>query len=218
MPETGTGILNRTLLVTTAVLGITLSASGFTHGFYASLQGNTLIPGWFFDAIGPEHLRWEYGGEGAVTLIPNFLYTGIAAMVLSLAIAGWCLFGLTRRHGPAVLLGLFVALTLAGGGIGQIGLYLPLWGFATRIRKPLTLWQRLRPAARALLARLWSLSLGLSSALFLAALAISVTGIMPGVTDPDAMLVGIFLMLLFALVLLVLAFAGAASRDLAARI
>ena len=105
--------LNRTVWITSVVLGTTLASGGFHHGLFGTLQGNRPTPGFAIQSIGPEHVRWEYGTDDPITLIPNFLLTGVAAMALSLAIVAWSALGLLRRRGPSVFLGLFVLLTLA---------------------------------------------------------------------------------------------------------
>jgi hypothetical protein len=40
-------------------------------------------------AIGEQNRMWVYGTEDAFTLIPNFLITGVAAIVVSVLIAVW---------------------------------------------------------------------------------------------------------------------------------
>lgn len=210
-----TGSLNRATWLTTVVLGITYAISGLHHGFFEVLQGSHPTPGLMIASIGPEHARWLYGTDGALTLIPNFLATGIAAMVVSLAIIVWCLFFLRRRRGPAGFLALFVLLTLVGGGIGHVVFFLAAWAYATRIHGRLPWWRRaLGPGARQRLAGAWRPALATSSILFLLALEISVFGYLPGVTDPDAMLNGIWAILLASLLALNVAYAAAIARDL----
>ncbi len=84
---------------------------------------------------------------------------------------------------------LFIILFLVGGGIGQILLFIPGWAAATRIHGPLAWWRRTLPEGlRRPLARLWPWFLFAGSLLFLIGLAISVTGFLPGVADPDQIL------------------------------
>jgi len=214
MPELGR--LNRATHLTTAVFGVTLAIAGLHHGFFETLQGNRPTPGIGIASIGPEQLRWEYGTDDALTLIPNFLVTGIAAILVSLAIIAWSLFFLRHRDGPSVFLALFVLLTLVGGGIGHVVFFTVAWGYATRMRKPLSWWERvLRPGIRGPLARAWIPSVLASAFLFLLALEMSVFGFAPGETDPDAMLYLIWSVLLGSLALMNLAYVAAFARDLA---
>lgn len=207
--------LNRTVWLTTAVLGITYAISGMHHGFFEVLQGSQPTPGIMIASIGPEQVRWEYGTDGAMTLIPNFLVTGIAAIAVSLAIVVWCLFFLARRRGPTGFLGLFILLTLVGGGIGHTVFFLATWAYATRMRSGLGWWRRvLGPGLRRVLASMWLPALATSSILFLVALEVSVFGFLPGVNDAEQMLTAIWVILLASLVTLNVAFAGAVARDL----
>ena len=159
--------------------------------------------------------RREHGTDGAMTLIPNFLATGLAAILVSLAIAAWCLFFLRRRYGPAGFLALFVLLTLVGGGIGHTVFFLASWAYATRIRSTLARWRRaLRPGVRRALAPLWSPALLTSSGLFLLALELSVFGFTPAAGNADALLAGIGVILMASLLALNLAYVAAIARDL----
>lgn len=207
--------LNRGAWLTTVVLGVALAISGLHHGFFETLQGNQPTPGLFIESIGPEHVRWEYGTDGAMTLIPNFLATGIAAMVVSIAIIVWSLFYLRRPRGPTGFLALFVLLTLVGGGIGHVVFFTVTWAYATRMRTPLAWWQRvLRAPVRAPLARAWLPALTASAAFFLLALEVSVFGYVPGVSEADSILAVTWSLLLASLLLLNLAYVAAFARDL----
>jgi len=186
--------INRTIWLTAAVMGVTLAVAGFHHGFFETLQGNRPTPRIGIQSIGPDHVRWEYGTDDAITIIPNFLLTGIAAMGVSLAIVLWSLLGLRTNRGPLVLLALFVLLTLVGGGMGHIPFFVVLWAYATRIRSELPWWhQRLRRRLGNLLSRAWLPTLVLSALLFLAGLELSVFGFPPLRSDPDMLLVVIWL-------------------------
>jgi hypothetical protein len=43
---------------------------------------------------------WPHGNEPAFTLIPNFLVTGIAAMIVGLIVIVWSLFFVQKQRGP----------------------------------------------------------------------------------------------------------------------
>lgn len=210
--------VNRTIWRTTVVLAVTLAVAGFHHGLFEALQGNHATPGLGIHSIGPDHQRWAYGTDDAITLVPNFLATGVAAMTVSLGIVAWSVLGLESKRGASVLLALFVLLTLVGGGMGHIPFFLALWAYATRIRGDLSWWRRrLRSRLRTVLSRGWLPALLMSALLFLAALELSVFGYPPLAADPDLLLLVIWSVLGASLVLLNLAFVGAIARDLEPR-
>ena len=81
---------NQKTRITTSVIGTLLGLAGIiNHGIFEVLQGNTPTQTFFIEAIGKAHRFWIYGTEGAITLIPNFLITGISVIVIGLAIIIW---------------------------------------------------------------------------------------------------------------------------------
>jgi hypothetical protein len=210
--------VNRSTRINVATVGAVFGLSGMSHGFFETLQGNLPTPGLFVSAIGEAQRMWPHGNEPAFTVIPNFLATGIAAMLVGLALIVWSLGFVHRRRGPAVFLGLFVLLLLVGGGVAQVLFFPFFWLASTRIRAPLGWWRGvLRAPLRARLARGWPWFLALSAALLVGALVIATTGFVPGVDDPEAVL-GVMLACLLAVALLLpLAFVSGFARDLDAR-
>ena len=81
--------MNHSTRIIVAVIGIMLAISGLNHGIFEVLQGNTPTGGVGINAIGPDHIQWEWGGEGAFTLVPNFLLTGLLAITISILVAVW---------------------------------------------------------------------------------------------------------------------------------
>ena len=65
-----------------AALGVFAGVSGLDHGLFKTLQGNARTPGLIVQSIGPTQRMWVYGTEDALTLVPNFLATGILAMAM----------------------------------------------------------------------------------------------------------------------------------------
>ena len=63
---------------------------------------------------------WPHGNEPAFTVIPNFLVTGMAAMLVGIAIIVWSLGLIHKKNGSIILLLLFILLFLVGGGVAQI--------------------------------------------------------------------------------------------------
>lgn len=182
--------MNRATRTIVSTIGVMLAIAGLDHGIFEILQGNAPTAGPIIQAIGDNRQMWFYGTEEALTVLPTFLLTGIAAVTVSLAILVWSLGFVHTKHGAAVLGLLFVLLFLTGGGIAAQVLFAPfVWAAATRIRKPLTWWRRVLPeAVRPTLGRLWPLTLTLGSASFLIGLFIAITGNVPGQTDPEVIL------------------------------
>jgi hypothetical protein len=183
--------MNRATRINVTTIGVIFGLSGMTHGCSETLQGNTPTGGLFINAIaaGSSWTRWTDGGEGAFTIIPNFLLTGILAMLVGLALIIWSVRFVQKQHGPFVYLLLFIGLFLVGGGIGQVVFFIPAWAVATRIHKPLTWWRRMLPAGmRRGLAQAWLWLLFTASLLILTALVIAIFGYIPGVPDMDPVL------------------------------
>ncbi len=105
------------------------------------------LPDLIVNALGPGYrwTVWKEGGEGAFTLIPNFLVTGVVATLIGLAMIAWSLRFLHSPRGPTVFLILGVASFLTGGGVAQIVLFTLAWAVATQIVASLAFWRRLLP-------------------------------------------------------------------------
>ncbi len=137
-----------------ASFGIFAGFGGLEHGYFEILQGNARPAGVMIASMGPPcapEAVW-HACEPAMTLIPNFLITGILAIALGLATMVWSIAYVHRRRGGLVLALLSLALLLFGGGlippiIGLIGALM-----ATRINKPM---QTQPGPVWAALARLW---------------------------------------------------------------
>jgi hypothetical protein len=122
-------------------LGILAGIAGLEHGVFETLQGNTRPYGLMFSSWGPQvcdPAKIWHACEPAMSLLPNYLFTGILTILLSLAILIWSAAFVQRKHGGTVLILLSLALLLLGGGffpplIGLVG------GVAgTRILKPIS--------------------------------------------------------------------------------
>lgn len=121
-------------------LGIATGIAGLEHGYFEILQGNTKPEGLMVFSMGPPcdpEAIWNRC-EPAMTIIPNFLLTGILAVILGLVILVWSLGFLQHKHGGLTLILLSVALLLFGGG-----LFPPLIGLiggaaGTKINRPLS--------------------------------------------------------------------------------
>jgi hypothetical protein len=186
MPE------NRATRFIVSTVGVILGLSGLSHGIFEILQGTRPTGGLFIEAIGPEHIMWEHGGEGALTVLPNFLVTGVLAVTTGLVMIVWGVWFIDHKRGPLVFLLLNIALLLFGGGVAAPILIYPAAGLAaTRISKPLTWWRRVLPErARPFLAKMWPYTLSIGVLSMLVGLYIAITGYIPGLqgADPDTVL------------------------------
>ena len=160
--------------------------SSINHGFFEILQGNKPTNGFLINAIGEAHRFWPEGTEPAFTLIPNFMLTGIAAILIGLAIIVWSIWYLPTKHGRTVFLGLFILSFLVGGGIGQAFFFIPAWAFATRMGKPLTWWGKALPRKIwPFLSKLWIILLVLATVVMLIGLEMAIFGYFPGITAAE---------------------------------
>jgi len=135
--------MNKAIRVTASGLGVSAGIAGIEHGYFEVLQGNVRPEGLMIVSIGPPcqpELVWNKC-EPAMTIIPNFLITGILAIILGLITIVWSLAFVQRKQGGLVLILLSIGLLLFGGGLFPplIGIIAGLVG--TRINKPL-IWTR----------------------------------------------------------------------------
>lgn len=206
--------LNATHVIATTI-GVIFGMSGFNHGFFEFLQGNTPTKGLIIQAIGAAQRFWVLGTEEAFTIIPNFLISGILSMALGLMIVIWSLRYIQTRYGCTVYLVLFILLFLVGGGIGQIVFFIPAWAFATRMNKPLTWWRKVLPQGIwPFLSSLWITALILSSIAILIGLEIAVFGFFPGMTDPETILNTALILVLISALLNVISFIAGFGHEL----
>lgn len=173
--------MNRATKIVASSLGIFLGLSGLDHGIFEILQGKTLTNGLLIEAIGPDHLMWKHGGESAFTVLPNFLITGIFAILVGIALIVWSLWFLDSKHGTKFLVLLTLLLFLFGGGIGAPVIFGPLaWVAASRINKP----SQQKPSG--FFAKVWRYALAIAWVSSIIGLFIAITGYIPGISPAEA--------------------------------
>jgi hypothetical protein len=210
--------MNKATRITVATLGTIFGISGMSHGFFEILQGNVPTGGLFISAIGEAQKMWPHGNEPAFTLIPNFLMTGIAAMIVGLAIIVWSLAFVHQKNGPVVFILLFILLLMVGGGVAQILFFPWIWLVSTCINKPLVWWRKILPVKiQKPLGKLWPWSLMISSALLVFVLEIATTGFVPTLNDPEVVLSMMLSCLGMEVVALPLTFVSGFAHDIAMR-
>ncbi|HVN54914.1 MAG TPA: hypothetical protein VMT46_11340 [Anaerolineaceae bacterium] len=175
--------LNPTIRTVIAACGIICGVSGLEHGFFETLQGNVAPAGQMISAIGPAQRFWPGGIETAFTIVPNFLVTGILAMLFSLAVIVWSAGFLQRRGAALVFLLLSVAQFMVGGGFAQIFLVILAAAGATQIHGSLR-WLRGLPAGlRRAFGTLWLPGLVVFGISFAGAIWAAIFGYFPLVSD-----------------------------------
>ena len=206
--------INATRVIITTI-GVIFGISGFNHGFFEFLQGNTPTNGLIIQAIGEAQRFWVLGTEEAFTIIPNFLISGMLSMVLGVIIVIWSLRFIQTTYGRTVFLVLFLLLFLFGGGIGQIIFFIPAWAFATRMNKPLVWWKKVLPrSVWPILSKLWIITLILSSIAILIGLGIAIFGFFPGMTNPESLQNTALILVLISAILNIITFIAGFGHDL----
>jgi hypothetical protein len=124
-----------------AWLGVLAGIAGLEHGYFEILQGNLrpaglMFPSWGAEICDPTKL-W-HACEPALSILPNFLATGIITVILGLLVTAWSAWFLQGKYGGLGLILLSLVLLLFGGGffpplIGLIG-----GAAGTQINRPLS--------------------------------------------------------------------------------
>ncbi len=134
---------NKSTWIYALIQGIVVGLAGMVHGIFAALQGNIPTGGYLLPL-------------GIFTLIHNYLITGIAAIVVALAVILWTIGFIHTKNGPSVFLALSILLFLVGGGVAQTVFIILTWAVSTQIDKPLTWWEkRIHDKIKNCLAKAW---------------------------------------------------------------
>lgn len=202
--------------ITATTIGVFMGLfSGVNHGFFEILQGNMPTDGLVIHAIGEAQRFWPEGTEPALTIIPNFMVTGILSVIVGLIIVIWSIWFLPGKHGRTVFLGLFILSFLVGGGIGQAFFFIPAWAFATRLDKPLTWWKKVLPRSIwPLLSKLWIVVLILAIISLLIGLEMAIFGYFPGITDIETLQNTNMLFVFGSAILFIIAFIAGFGHEL----
>jgi hypothetical protein len=140
-----------------SAFGAIIGLGGIEHGIGEILHGNTTPGGLMFPSWGDAELFRVLSGEPAMSIIPNFLITGILSILFSLVFLVWVFrYVDQKKHGGLIMTLLSIVLLLVGGGIIPPILGMFLGAVATRINSPLSWWRKALPAGlRGFLAKLW---------------------------------------------------------------
>ncbi len=125
------------LRITTTFLGVYAGLLAIQHGIFESLQGSR-APNLIFNAIGlpcqPE-MVW-HACFPAMSLIPNLLVTGIAAIIAGLFLSLWVLFFIQPKRSGLVIGLLAILLLLVGGGFVPMYIGIVASVTASRLHAP----------------------------------------------------------------------------------
>jgi hypothetical protein len=151
---------NSATKIVASTFGVLVGLAGIEHGLFEMLQGNVVPNDIMIDAIGPEQRLWEYATEPALTIIPNFLITGMLAVIFGLLVTIWAYAFLDKKYGARILFLLSIILWLVGGGFAPIFMSILASLTATRIDNPLKWWRAHLPISlQSFLSKLWPWSI-----------------------------------------------------------
>lgn len=170
------------------------------------LQGDK-APECIFIQSWPDNQLYEMlNGEPAMTIIPNYLLTGILAIIVSTVLIIWVILFIERKHGGLIFILLSFITMLVGGGVAGpvlIGIIVGIAG--TRINTQFT-WMNNHISTRNRLSKIWKYSYGVSVLSWLSLWpGLIILGIFVSVTEP---LIVIFLTLLSFVSMLLTIFAS----------
>lgn len=139
-----------------STFGTIIALAGIEHGIGEIFQGNVAPTGIMILSWPESEFFRSLGGEPAMTIIPNFLITGILALLVSLALLIWATGFVQRKNGGWFMIFLSIVLLLVGGGI-----FPPIFGIligavATKINAQAADQKANRPTGfQHFLAKLW---------------------------------------------------------------
>ncbi|MFX1281722.1 MAG: hypothetical protein ACFFA3_20390 [Promethearchaeota archaeon] len=147
--------VNATRLVVSS-FGVIGGFISIEHGVFETLQGNIPTNGIIINAIAPGHWYWKEGGELAMTIIPNFLITGIVAIIIGIMVIIWSIRFVQGKYGALGLFTLTILTLLFGGGIAFFIIGIIISIIATQINKSHKWWDKhLSNNAKKYFTKLW---------------------------------------------------------------
>jgi len=136
--------------------GILGGIGAMIHGVGEILQGSVKPEGIFIPSWTQGPIALYFDGDPAITIVPNLLYTGILAVIISTIMILWSGACLNRKHGGLVLVLLAVGALLFGGGGGPPILALIAGLSGLGINAKYTWWRKhLSNRTRHILAAAW---------------------------------------------------------------
>jgi hypothetical protein len=101
--------------ITASILGIFAGlGGGVFHGIGEILQGSVAPTEIMIQAYPAMQAT---AGEPALTIVPNFLYTGILSIIIGVLVTIWAVLYIRKKNGGLILILLSIIMLLLGGGI-----------------------------------------------------------------------------------------------------
>lgn len=142
----------------TSTFGAIMALAGIEHGIGEVLQGN-IAPAGIMILSWPDSAFFHIlNGEPAMTIVPNFLVTGILAIFISLILLVWATLFVQRKNGGLIMILLSIAMLLVGGGVFPPILGIIIGAVGTRINTPPAWCEHLSSGFRGFLKKMWSWS------------------------------------------------------------
>ncbi|MDF1540835.1 MAG: hypothetical protein P1Q69_18200 [Candidatus Thorarchaeota archaeon] len=142
--------MKRETRLTVSTFGAIVGMAGLEHGVGEILQGNIPTDGLVIESW-PNIEAYEIlAGEPAMTIIPNFLLSGIVTVIVSIIFILWAVKYVERRKGGLILIIISLLLLLIGGGFGPPIMGSIIGGFGMRMNNRSEL-----PSGKTRLGSLW---------------------------------------------------------------
>ncbi|MFX0171414.1 MAG: hypothetical protein ACFE9L_05795 [Candidatus Hodarchaeota archaeon] len=194
--------------VTVSTFGAILGIAGLEHGVGEILQGNKAPEGIFIQSWPNNQLYEILNGEPAMTIIPNYLLTGILALLTSTILIIWSVRFIETKHGGLIFILLsFITMFVGGGLAGPILIGIIVGIAGTRINTQFA-WMNDHNSTRTSLARIWIYSYVVSVfSWFSLWPGLIILGIFVNVTEPLIVILLTFLSFLSMLLTIFSSFA-----------
>lgn len=158
--------------------GMLCGITGVVAGIFLILQGNEPVSSVEISYIGTQYQMWENDTYFALTLIPNYRYSGIITLLVSASLIYWTVFQIHKRKtGSAGFLILSILQLLTGGGF-VIDLAIITFLLSLGINRIPDRWKRIfNNQLGHILSVLWLPSLIAYSAVAIAMIFVTISGI-----------------------------------------
>lgn len=153
--------MNKATSILSLTLGILAGIMGIEHGIGEVLEGFRPTDGLFILSWPDSEFFEIMAGEPAMTIVPNYLITGLLAMFFSSVFLVVFMKSNLDRDTNMLLFALLVLMLLAGGGFGPpiLGILAVLIAF--KRNSSLKTWSKLPVSVHSVLSLLWPWSWGI---------------------------------------------------------
>jgi hypothetical protein len=170
-------IRNSGIRLVVASFGMLCGLTGIIAGFFEVLQGNIAVESLVISTIGLNYNMADDFTYFAITIIPNFLVTGILAIIVSSSVIIWSVKYVEGKYGTMILFVLCIIQMLVGGG-WVIDLSIMMCILSIGIGRPLDWWRSHLPKGLSTrFAKIFPLSLAGYAALAFSMLVLTIVGV-----------------------------------------